>query len=121
MDSVSFERFEAARLMAQSRLSQMKNHVPAQRVQAGTAEAQGNRQVDWKSVLEAKKMEIEGDASSISKINRNTKTEETASISGMFKNLGRIANHYMAHQLNETDLAQTPKKKMLGNYIDISV
>lgn len=111
MDSVSFQQFEAARVMAQSRMS------PTQSSGVDSA-----RKPDWAALIDSKKREMdESLSSSISGKSRSSTIEEAAPISGMFKNLGRVANQYLASQVSEKELTSTPHKKMLGNYVDVSV
>lgn len=89
---------------------------------ASVSSAGETRQPDWATLIDAKKKEMNGDlTSSISSKSRNTEVEDAAPISGMFKNLGRVANQYLASQVSERELTQTPQKKILGNYVDISV
>ena len=121
MNSVSFERFEAARELAQSRITHTQNGSNNAK-EAQSAHETTSKVPDWRALIDAKKKEMDDSlTSSISGKVRNTEVEDTAPISGMFKNLGRIANQYMATNMNEKDLAQTPHRKQLGNYIDVSV
>ena len=116
MDSVSFQRFEAARLTAQAKIqANQASRVNAQ--QSDVRAAQAGSQ-DLAALIDAKKKEM--NSSSISGINRNT-TIEKAPITGMFKNLGQIANQYLASQVSERELSSTPHQKTLGNYVDVSV
>ena len=139
MDSVSFQRFEAARLMAQAKMqsSQVSNRQNAiNQAMSGlsntgsTNSALGStsgsaRTPDLASLIEAKKKEMNQDLlSSISGKSRSNEIEE-APISGMFKNLGqnlgRMANQYLANQVSGMEPSSTPHQKILGNYVDVSV
>ena len=134
MDSVSFQRFEAARLMAQAKMQPRQvssrqnaiNHAingTANSTIGSTSSSAGAQ--DLASLIESKKKEMNQDLlSSISGISRSNEIEE-APISGMFKNLGqnlgRMANQYLANQVSGMEPSSTPHQKILGNYVDVSV